>query len=146
MPTAAKLVAAICLAALGWVVADLIKPMLPEGTQVGLFSPITAGWGLVVGWTFAGKRLGDGTGTPIGIGIAAVVSQVFWVVLSFAGYEMIRLSTRLRYDGPVEALQDMFQIGIEYLWLAATPQVIGTVLVGGVVAGVVTGFAARRWS
>jgi len=145
MPTAAKLVGAICLAVLGWFVADLIKPHLPEGTQVGLFSPISAAWGFVVGWGFTGKRLGDGTGTAVGIGMGSIFLLGFWVLLSFAGYEMIRLSTRLRYDGPVEALQDMFQIGVDYLWVAATPEVIGTLLAGGLVTGVITAFVAKRW-
>ncbi|WP_421704308.1 TrgA family protein [Aliiroseovarius sp.] len=146
MPTAAKLVGAICLAVLGWVVADLIKPLLPEGTQVGLFSPISAAWGFIVGWRFTGKRLGDGTGSSVGIGMGSIFLLGFWVLLSFSGYEMIRLSMRLRYDGPVEALQDMFQIGVDYLWTAATPEVIGTLLAGGLITGVVTGLAARRWN
>ena len=145
MPTAAKLVAAICLAALGWIVADMIKPLLPEGTQVGLFSPISAAWGAVVGWTFTGKRLGDGTGTAVGIGMGSIFLLGFWVLLSFSGYEMVRLSMRLRYDGPVEALQDMFQIAVDYLKVSASPEVIGALIAGGLIAGVITGFVAKRW-
>lgn len=146
MPTAAKLVAAICLAAVGWIVADLIKPLLPEGTQVGLFSPISAAWGAIVGWNFVGKRLGDRTGTPMGIGFGGAVLLVFWGLLSFSGYEMIRLSMRKRYDGAVEALQGMFQIGLDYLLLAATPEVIGALVIGGIVSGYASAFAANRWS
>lgn len=146
MPTAAKLMAAICLAALGWLVADLIKPLLPEGTQVGLFSPISAAWGAIVGWQFTGKRLGDRTGTAMGIGMGSVFLLGFWVLLSFSGYEMIRLSMRNRYDGPVEALQNMFQIAVDYLWDAASLEVIGALLIGGLITGVLTAFAAKRWN
>ncbi|MCI2398524.1 TrgA family protein [Aliiroseovarius subalbicans] len=146
MPTAPKLVAAVFFAALGWFCADLVKPLLPDGTQIGLFSPISAGFGLLVGWVFTGKRLGLGQGTPIGIGFSSSILMVLWVLLCFSGYEMLRLALRKSYDGPVEAIQGMFQIGVDYLLLAATVEVAGALVLGGVLGGVLTGWAARRWS
>ena len=32
MPTAARLVAALSLGALGWIASDLVRPLMPEGT------------------------------------------------------------------------------------------------------------------
>lgn len=145
MPTAAKLVAAICYAALGWFCADLIKPHLPEGTQVGLFSPISAALGVIVGWTFVGRRLGDGTGKPLGIGFSGAVLLAVYVLFAFSGYEMVRLSTRGRYDGPVDALQSMFELGVGYAWTVAVPEVLAAVVLGGLLCGVLTGYAARKW-
>ncbi len=145
MPTTAKLVAAICLAMLGWLVADLIKPLLPEGTQVGLFSPISAAWGALTGWRFTGRRLEEGTGAPLGTGLGSAVVLVFWMLLSFSGYEMVRSSVQLHYEGVVEALQGMFQIAVDYLLLAATPEVIGALVIGGALTGVATSLAAKHW-
>lgn len=146
MPTAASLFAAIFFAILGWFTADLIKPLLPEGTAVGLFSPVSAGFGLLVGWVFVGRRINAAHSGGFGIGLTGSVLLIFWVSLAFSGYEMLRFSMRKRYDGPVEALQDMFRILVEYLWLAATPSVIGALVVGGLVGGWLTERVANRWS
>lgn len=146
MPTAAKLVAALFFAALGWFCADLVKPQLPEGTQALWFSPVSAAWGLIVGWTFCGRRIVDRDATGPTMGLTTVLLMVFWVLLSFSGTDMIRFSLRKRYDGPVEALQSMFEIAIDYLKLAATPEVIGALVVGGLIGGFLTKAASQRWS
>lgn len=145
MPTASKLAAALLFAVLGWITADLVKPLLEEGTPVGLFSPVAAGFGLLVGWVFVGRRIGSGQGGSVGIGLTGSVLLVFWVVLTFSGYEMTIRSMRLSYDGPIEALQGMFEQAVEYLWMAAVPNVIGALVIGGIVAGWLTGAVARRW-
>ncbi len=145
MPTTAGLVAAIFFAALGWFCADLIKPLLPEATAVGLFSPVSAAFGAVIGWVFAGRRLYAGLGRGFGIGLTTSALLAFWVLLSFSGYEMLRFSMRMRYDGPIEALQDMFRIMVDYAWLVTTPSVIGTLVIGGLIGGWLTEQAAKRW-
>ena len=113
MPTAAKLIGALSFAALAWFVSDLIKPLLPEGTQVGLLSPVNAFFGLLMGWRILGARAGEGIVSSVGYGLTAAVATVFWGLLAWAGYEMIVRSTRLYYDGPIEALQDMMAGGEE---------------------------------
>ena len=146
MPTTARMVAAILFAVLAWFVADFIKPVLPEGTDVTKFSPISAGFGALVGWFFTGKRLDAGLGSGFGIGLTSSLLLSFWMLLAFSGSKMIKLSMRNRYDGPVEALQDMFGIGIGYIVLAGTPVVLVTLFVGGLVGGWITEQVARRWS
>jgi len=146
MPTTAKFVGALFFAALAWFTTDMIKPLLPEGTAVGLFSPISAGLGVLIGWFFTGKRLDAGLGRGLGIGLTSSLLLVFWVLLTFSGYEMLRLSTRMRYDGPVEALQDMFSIALENMLLAATPSVLVALVVGGFFGGWLTEQVAKRWS
>ncbi|MCP5037025.1 MAG: EscU/YscU/HrcU family type III secretion system export apparatus switch protein [Rhodobacteraceae bacterium] len=146
MPTTARLVAALFFAALGWFTADLIKPLLPEGTAVGKFSQISAGFGLLVGWFFTGKRLGASQSGALGMGLASSFLLSFWVLLAFSGYKMVRLSMRSYYDGPVDALQNMFAIAVDYLWLAAVAPVIGALVIGGLIGGWLTGSAAKHWS
>ncbi len=146
MPTTARLVAAIIFAAIGWYSADLVKPLLPEGMAVGKFSPVSAGFGILVGWFFTGKRLHRGRENGIAIGLASSFLLVFWVLLAFSGQQMLRRSVRKLYDGPVEALQDMFGLAAEYLILAAIPSVIATLVIGGMVGGWITEQVAKRWS
>ncbi len=145
MPTAARLVAALLLAALGWFVADLVKPLLPDGTRVGLFSPVSAAVGGVIGWAYAGRRLDRDEGGAVGVGLTSVFLLAFWVLVIFSGHRMVILSMQMRYDGPVEAIQGMFAIAMDYLRLVMVPEVIAALLVGGLVAGWITRAVARRW-
>lgn len=146
MPTAGKLIGAITFAAIAYFVSDLIKPLLPEGTQSGLLSPVNALFGLMMGWRIMGRGAGRGYVSAMGFGLTTLVAVVFWSLLLWAGYEMIKRATRLYYDGPVEALQEMAKLMAEYARLAATPEVIGAALVGAVLGGFLTEFFARRWS
>ncbi len=145
MPTAGRLVAAILLAALGWFTADLVKPYLPEGQPVGLFSPIAAAVGLGVGWLFTGKKLHGGEGSALGIGLSSAVLLAFWVAFIFSGYEMLRRALRKSYDGPTEAASDVFAILVEQGRIAAQVDVVGALVVGGLVVGAITRWVAARY-
>lgn len=145
MPTTARLVAALLLAALGWFTADLVKPYLPEAQPVGLFSPISALVGLGVGWIFTGKKLHGGEGSAVGIGLSSALLLVFWVAFIFSGYEMLQKALRKSYDGPTEAAVDTFAIILDQLKTAAQPDVIAAIVVGGVVAGALTRWTAARF-
>ncbi len=145
MPTAPKLIAAVLFAALAWFVSDLVKPLLPEGTQVGLLSPINALIGVVLGWRLMGNGTGKGMRTALGYGLTTTAMILFWAVLLWSAYLMVIRSTRLRYDGPVEAIQDMFALMVEYVTTMATPDVIGSMVVGSLIFGWLTEMVARRF-
>lgn len=146
MPTAAKLVAAILTAALGYVVADLIIPHLPEQDRDNWMRETCAALGLLVGWRFLGWRMGGGFGQAIGLGLSMALVLFVSGMLTFAFYEMIIRSLRKSYDGPFEALQGMMAIAIENLEYVQFSDVIGTLVVGGILVGLLTEAAARRWS
>ena len=59
---------------------------------------------------------------------------------------MLRRSMRMYYDGPVEALQEMAQLMIDYAKLAAVNEVIIPAIVGALFVSWLTEFFARRWS
>ena len=142
--TAAKLVGAILFAALAWYTSELIKPLFPDGYDPGRFSETNALIGLGVGWVVAGSRAGRGMASGISAGLTATVALVFWGLLLNCTYEMLRLSLRRQYDGPVEAVVGVFQLMIENLFLMLTPEVIGTLLIGGAVAGLIVEWTSRR--
>lgn len=138
MPTAARLCAAVLLAALGWWVSELIKPLFLEGTAFGRFSLINAGLGLVIGWQVIGSRAGRGYSAAIGNGLTGGAVMVFWGLLLQSSYKMFENATRLRYDGAFEALAAVFQIMADNAILMATPMILGTLVVGSIAAGVVS--------
>ena len=143
--TAPRLVAALSLAAVGYVASETIKPLLPEGTQFGYFSVVNAVIGLAVGWVVIGARIGRGMAAAISYGLTAAVVLVFWGLFTQAINEMLRLALRRRFSGPSEALKGAVDLGLGYAALIATPAVLGTVVLGGIVAAVLAEFSARYW-
>ncbi len=146
MPTAAKLVASLFFAALAYLLGDMIKPYLQEGVEYPYFSPALAALGLLIGWRFTGYRIGRGLGGAVGIGLSTAFLFSFWGLLLSSFYEMIRLSLRKAYDGPVEAIRGVIEIAVEFGVIVAQPDVLGTLLIGSLIGGWLTRTAAMRWS
>ncbi|NNE53258.1 MAG: TrgA family protein [Sulfitobacter sp.] len=145
MPTAARLMAALCLAVVGFVVSEMVKPLMPESTDFGYFVQVNIILGLAVGWFVMGRRAGRGTTAAINNGLTGVFVLFLWGIGVQAANEMVRLAMRNRYDGPLEAITDAFKIGAEFgLTIATVP--IGIVfVVSAVISGLLTDYANRRW-
>ena len=146
MPTAAKLVAGALFAALAWVASGLIVPLLPEATAVGMFAPVNAAIGFVVGWRVAGSRARTTLRGAVSYGLTAAFAMTFAALFLHSFAIMIRQSLRKLYDGPADALIGVVELMIEHGRLLAAPEVLGTLLLGGVLAGLATEWAGRRWS
>ncbi|PZQ99819.1 MAG: tellurium resistance protein [Cereibacter sphaeroides] len=145
MPTAAKLVATLAFAALAYLAAEAFKPSMPDRTVWGPFNLICAGIGGLCGWTVMGGLVGKGYQAAMGYGLRTAVTMVFWIVIVFSIYEAVIRSTKMMYDGPMDTVLGMFELGLKYLKLGATPSVIGTLLLGGIVAGMLSEWANRQW-
>ena len=145
MPTAAKLVSAFILAITGWFCADLIKPLMEEGRDLSKFSPICALVGIVVGWKFLGPRADRNLGSMGANAFTTTLVQVGLTMFVFAFSQMIKQSLRKAYDGPVEALQDIFIISVEFYQDYFTLEVITAALLGGALASWCAFRAARAW-
>ena len=143
--TAAKLVGAVLFAILAWFTSEEIKPLFPEGFDPGRFSEVNALVGLGVGWVVVGSRAGRGLASGISAGLTGVVALVFWGLLVNCTYEMLRLSLRKQYDGPVEAVVGVFQLMMENLLLMINPTVIGMLIVGGMIAGLLVELTGRSF-
>ncbi|WP_294220270.1 TrgA family protein [uncultured Shimia sp.] len=138
-----KLVAASCLAITGGLVAEFVKPQMPEGSNPGQMTMICVVIGLVVGWRVMGRRAGRSG--AVELGLVGVVSLVFWGLLMFGLIEMLRLAMRRRLDEPVEALERAITVAMEYGLYLLHPTVLVTLAVSAVVSGYFTNFAARHW-
>lgn len=145
MFTMPRLIAAILLAVTGFLGSELIKPLMPEGTQFGRFSLVNLALGAAVGWVVIGSRVGRGIVPAINNGLTGAAALIFWGLFLQAGYEMLRLSLRRRYDGPVDALTDVFRIGMDHALTMATAPVLGALFLGGVLAAVLAETASRHW-
>lgn len=147
MPTAAKLIAAIVFAAMAYLGAEAFKPEMPEWTVFGVFSFICAGIGAFCGWQISGRNAGRGWRVAMGVGLTSAISTVLVVLLVFSVREMLIRSMNRRFDGPLEATVGTFGIALDYgALLLMAPAVVGIILVGGLIGGLLTEFAARRWN
>lgn len=138
-----KLVAASCLAVIGGLVAEFVKPQMPEGSNFGHMTLISAGVGLVVGWRVMGRRAGHSG--SLELGLVGVAAMVFWGLVLFGLIEMFRLAMRRRLDEPVEAMERAVTVALEYGAYLLHPNVLITLAVGAVISGIFTNFAARNW-
>lgn len=145
MPNAAKLIAALGLAALGWIISDMIRPIVPFSVDFGYFNYVNAGLGLLVGWMFLGARAGYGMTSAINNGITSAVSMVVLGVFVQGTNEMVRLSFARRYDTPLEAIAAIFEKSIDYAMILWDMKVLLTLLGGAIVVALVVEIAGRRW-
>lgn len=146
MPTAAKLFAAFVFAAVAFFAANAVIPLMPEGTQVNLFVPISTGIGMLSGWFIAGRLAGRGYRSALGGGFQSSIVMLFWCLVVFSVDEMINKAVRLSYSGPLEAVTDVFTIGLELGQMVMVPDVLFILVAGGFLGGAFTEWASRRWS
>ena len=146
MPTRGRLVGAILFAGLAWYTSLLIIPLFPVGTNLGLFQEVNTFFGLIAGLTVAGPRAGLGYVAAFSYGLTALVAMVVMALFFNSSVVMVEQSLRKRYDGPGEAVTDVFQMFVDHAIMMATPEIIGTLLIGGIVGGLVTEFFGRRFS
>ncbi|MEP1538175.1 MAG: TrgA family protein [Paracoccaceae bacterium] len=145
MPSAANLVAGICLALVAFVVSGMIPSLLPEGTDMGYFTLVNVVLGFVVGWKTIGSRMGRDTTTAITVGLTGAVVLVFWGLFVQACNEMTRLAMRNRYDNAFEALIAIFELMTEWFLIMLTVPVLSTLAIGGILSGIMAESAAKRW-
>ena len=145
MPTAARLIAAIFFAATAYYVTNLAKPLFPEGTQLGLFTPWSMFVSFVCGWRVVGRLIGRGWANSINTGVYGIGVCIFFVTALFSINEMIKRSRDFRYDGPMEAVVGTFEIALEYGAYLLDTQIMIALAVSAVVTGLVCEAADRKW-
>jgi hypothetical protein len=145
MPTAGRLIGAITFGILAWLLATTALPYFLEGLAPGFWLPVSVGIGILVGWTVVGKRTGLGYKVGFGNGITGAVVVAFWMLLIVSFNDMIIKSMRSNYDGPVEALVDVFALMLEYGIRFGQPDILIILFGGGVVAGLISEAFGRRF-
>eukprot|EP01013_Petalomonas_cantuscygni_P027403 TRINITY_DN50316_c0_g1_i1.p2 TRINITY_DN50316_c0_g1~~TRINITY_DN50316_c0_g1_i1.p2 ORF type:complete len:147 (+),score=41.34 TRINITY_DN50316_c0_g1_i1:75-515(+) len=145
MPTFARLVGGILLAALAWYVSELIKPLFPDEMDVGWFTEVNTAFGLLVGWKLLGGRATGSITNAIGGGLTAAVALLVTALFFQCVGEMVRLSYNKQYDSASEAVVGVFELMVEYGLMLSTIEVWGTLLIGGIAAGFVTEAVSHKF-
>jgi drug/metabolite transporter (DMT)-like permease len=144
MPTAAKLAALVLFGALAWAVSSLVARHFPEGSDPGRFAEVNAAVGAILGWRIAGSRGGTGWASAVGYGITATVVTVVVAAFLQCFAIMIRQSLRRLYDGPVEAVVDVFELMVRNGQHLLHAEVLLALALGGVLAGLLTEWVGRN--
>jgi len=148
MPTAARLVSAILLAALAYLVTTMyMNALLAEDPDenFGRLLEVNVAISALVGWTLLGGRVGNQYSVAIGLGLTSVAAALFWCLFAHSVWEMLEMSLDRRFDGPMEALVGAVELGLEFAAELLRPNIILTLVIGGIVLGPAAEFASRRW-
>ncbi|MCF6443421.1 TrgA family protein [Nereida sp. MMG025] len=145
MPTAARLVAAVILAAMAWYVSDLIQPLMVEDPPHPRFQLINAGLGLLVGWTVIGSRARDTYVAAFAHGLTGAAAWVFWAMLAHSTIKMVELSLRKQYDDAMQAVVGVFEIALKDGQIMGSALVVTTIIIVGMGAGLAATWASRRF-
>jgi hypothetical protein len=145
MPTAARLVGALSLAVLAFVVSKMIIAEMVWLSEFGYFTEVNVALGLIFGWRVIGRNAGHGMRDAVSSGIGAMFVMVLSGLFLQSGNTMIDQSMDRRYDGPVEAVLDIALIGYENFLIMARPHILITLLLGGILCGMLAEWAWRRW-
>ncbi|MEJ6398857.1 TrgA family protein [Yoonia sp. 208BN28-4] len=146
MPTAGRLAGAVAFAVFGWYIATYAAQFFEEGRTPGYWVPLGVVAGIFTGWVVVGKRTGDGYASGLSNGITGTVTILFWMLFLLSFGDMIGKSMRRRYDGPVEAVVDVFALMGEYALRFAQPDLGTIIVVGGIAAGLFAEFFGKRFS
>lgn len=145
MPTGAKLMAALSFAVVGWVLANYYAMNAPDATALGPIREVAALVGVAVGWKVMGPSVGKGYVEAAGSGIKTAVVLAVAALFLLALSEMLENSVKMRYDGALDAILDVFQTMVKRSEALLSLGVFGTVLLGGIIGGLLTENAGRRW-
>lgn len=145
MPTAAKLMSAIALALVAFIVSEQFKPLMPEGTDFGYFSFVNAGFAAYVGWKLIGKRAGRGVAQGINNGLTGMLAMVLLILFVHSFWKMYENSKQLKYKSVADAIQSIFSMMTEYGLLLLQTNIITTLLGGALFCGLLAEATSRRW-
>ncbi|MFN4128922.1 MAG: TrgA family protein [Paracoccaceae bacterium] len=147
MPTAAKLFAAIAFALVAVIAAQLYALSMPEGRPTGMLYAVSVGVGLLCGWRVMGPaaKRARGRVDAMGSGFRTSVTIVVLVVLIFACADMLDRAMKGRYKTPLDAVLGVFEQALALAPPLAQPDLIGVLLLGGLLGGAVAHWAGQRW-
>lgn len=147
MPTGGRLAGAILFAALMGYVSFMTIGMFEGINTPRWYHEINIAAGAIIGWHIAGPKAGLGYVAGASLGLTTVITAVFFALFTHGITQMFRFAIKSKYyDGPVEAVVDAMQIALKTGSTLTKPEVIGTLLIGGIIAGIVTEFVDHRFS
>lgn len=145
MPTAAKLIAALALALTAAIAANIF---------VGENSEIPIGWrfiatnavvGFFAGWYSLGRNPGHSNFAGAMSGLRSLVFLLIGAGMVFAGYFVMRNLQQFKSKDVTAMPLAWIEKSFEYVVAAFSQDVVVTLVIGGLIAGVATYQASIRW-
>jgi len=93
----------------------------------------------------AGARARTTWPNAVAYGLTAALSMMLVALFLHSFVIMLSQSFRKVYEGPMEALADVGRLMVENFGMIATPEIMGTLLVGGILGGLATEWVARNY-
>lgn len=143
MPTSARLVAALCLVAVGALATMFVAENLPEQIPARYLYPVNLVLAFLLGWTTIGKRVGDGAVPSLNAGLTAGFLLVFWALFFHSLGRMWILSLRQAYKYPPEAILGWFEEFAGYAVYLQDFSVIAILVIGSALSGVIAELVNR---
>ncbi|MFK7874662.1 MAG: TrgA family protein [Paracoccaceae bacterium] len=148
MPTAARLVAAVCVCVLSILLSRIVQDIYLRDVapvNFGYFMWINAGLGAVIGWGPVGKRAKADLSAALSNGVTGVILLIGICIFAHAFLDMMRRSLKNEYDTLFEAILAVFQIIAAWAPLLVDQGFIIVAGLGGCIVGILSSYAARRW-
>ncbi|EAQ01579.1 tellurite resistance protein [Pseudooceanicola batsensis HTCC2597] len=149
MPTAARIVAAVCIAFVAWVVSGLVKQALadeiPDFGNFVIFTVIVAA---LCGWTILGRRADRGRLgmlNAIGVGLTAMAMTVFWVLLANATLESFQIGMERRFHDPMKVIYGIYPVAVRYGQVLLETTILTWLVAGGAISGILSHSAGQQW-
>lgn len=145
MPTAAKLFAALFTALTGAAAVWLVRADEPGLRATIIAFSVTVPVAVFMGWRECGARAGRGYGAAMVAGFRGVLYMVIGVLVVLAIMQMFKLAWARHYDTPTEAVVDIVALAIGFGKPLLQAPVAATLVLGGLVSGIMAEWAGRRW-
>lgn len=145
MPTAGRLAAAVVFGLWGWYLAGVGAQFFDEGRAPGSFLSGSVITGVLLGWIYVGRRTGEGYVQAVGHGLSAAFAYAF-ITLFIMGFSLMMANAfRRRYDGPMEAAVDIFDLMVSESGRFIDVNLISSILVGAVLCAWVAEYFAQKY-
>lgn len=147
MPTAGKLVAGLVLALTSAVAAWVFIGQNPLNVVIGWrFIAGNAVVGFFVGWFALGRSPGQGTLGAAANGLRTLVLLLIAAGLVFSGIFVLTNLNNVTLRDPIDLPLLWIQTAFDYVVASLMRDVVIVLLIGGVLAGVLSYHAGRRWT
>ncbi len=146
MPTAGRLAGAIVFALFGWYIGGLMGAFFEEERPPQFLIPMCVVFGLFLGWKLCGSRAGKGYRQAVSNGLTTTGAFAFCVVAALGGNQMITNALRNRYDGPMDAFVDTFELIIEQASIFVDIPFLTTLVIGGIICALIAEYFGKNFS
>ncbi len=145
MPTAGRLAGALAFLIYGWYIGIALGPFFPEGNPPDFIIPMSIIVGILCGWMIVGTRADKGYVAAVGHGLTGAFAFIFWIIFLVSFYNMIRKSLRRLYDGPMDAVVDVFALMVKFGNDLLDVNLIIAVASGGIICAFLAEYFAKRY-